>query len=173
MMIFGMTVSTYTFVHVLLSLVGIGSGLIVLLGLLARKRLDGWTALFLATTVATSITGFGFPFDHLLPSHKVGILSPRRRLALDLRILRRGCPLSECLRVGRSGISEGSRLESIGADTIRAAISYNADGRFGAFRCAYRYRGDPIPQRATSCALMGHIACPLRRVSERTRRPSP
>ena len=74
-MIFGMTTSTYTFVHVLLSLVGIGSGFIVLFGLLARKRLDGWTALFLASTVATSVTGFGFPFDHLLPSHKVGILS--------------------------------------------------------------------------------------------------
>jgi hypothetical protein len=46
-----------------------------MLGLLAGKRLDGWTALFLATTVATSVTGFGFPFDHLLPSHKVGIIS--------------------------------------------------------------------------------------------------
>jgi len=75
MMIFGMTTSTFTFVHVLLSLVGIGSGCIVLCGLLARKRLDGWTALFLASTVATSVTGFGFPFHHLLPSHIVGILS--------------------------------------------------------------------------------------------------
>jgi len=27
------------------------------------------------TTALTSITGFGFPFDHLLPSHKVGIIS--------------------------------------------------------------------------------------------------
>jgi hypothetical protein len=44
-------------------------------GLLTAKRLNGWTALFLATTVATSVTGFGFPFDHLLPSHKVGIIS--------------------------------------------------------------------------------------------------
>jgi hypothetical protein len=44
-------------------------------GLVAGKRLDGWTVVFLATTVATSVTGFGFPFDHLLPSHKVGILS--------------------------------------------------------------------------------------------------
>ena len=74
-MIFGMTTSTFTFVHVLISLVGIGSGFVVIFGLLARKRLNGWTALFLATTVATSVTGFGFPFDHLLPSHKVGIIS--------------------------------------------------------------------------------------------------
>jgi hypothetical protein len=66
-MIFGMT--TLTFVHVVLSLVGIGSGLVVLFGLLAGRRLEGWTALFLVTTVATSATGFGFPFVHLLPSH--------------------------------------------------------------------------------------------------------
>lgn len=72
-MIWGMTTSTFTLVHVVLSLVGIGSGLVVLYGMLTGKRLDAWTALFLATTVATSVTGFGFPFDHLLPSHKVGI----------------------------------------------------------------------------------------------------
>ena len=74
-MVFGMTLETYTFVHVLISLVGIGSGFVVLFGLLTGRRLDGWTALFLASTVATSVTGFGFPFDHLLPSHKVGIVS--------------------------------------------------------------------------------------------------
>jgi hypothetical protein len=74
-MILGMTTSTFTLVHVVLSLVGIASGLVVAYGLLAAKRLDGWTALFLATTVATSVTGFGFPFDHFLPSHKVGIIS--------------------------------------------------------------------------------------------------
>lgn len=65
----------FTLIHVLISLVGILSGLIVLNGMLKSQRLDGWTALFLATTVVTSATGFGFPFDHLLPSHKVGILS--------------------------------------------------------------------------------------------------
>lgn len=74
-MILGMTTSTYTFIHVLLSLVGIGSGFVVVSGLLAAKRLEGWTALFLTSTVATSVTGFGFPFDHLLPSHIVGIIS--------------------------------------------------------------------------------------------------
>jgi hypothetical protein len=53
-MIFGMT--TFTFVHVVLSLIGIGSGLVVAFGLLGSKRLDGWTAVFLTTTVATSVT---------------------------------------------------------------------------------------------------------------------
>jgi len=74
-MILGMTTATYTLIHVVISLVGIASGFVVALGLLGGKRLDGWTALFLVTTVATSVTGFGFPFDHLLPAHKVGIIS--------------------------------------------------------------------------------------------------
>ena len=67
--------ATYTTVHVMLSLIGIASGFVVLFGLLAAKRLDGWTMVFLASTAATSVTGFGFPFDHLLPSHVVGALS--------------------------------------------------------------------------------------------------
>lgn len=74
-MIFGMSTATYTLLHVLISLVGIGSGLIVMFGLLTGKRLDGMTAVFLATTVLTSVTGFGFPFEQLLPPHKVGIIS--------------------------------------------------------------------------------------------------
>ena len=74
-MILGMTTSTFTLLHVLISLIGIGSGLVVMYGLLAAKRLDRWTALFLLSTVATSVSGFGFPFTHLLPSHKVGVLS--------------------------------------------------------------------------------------------------
>ena len=72
-MIFGMT--TFSIVHVVLSLIGIFSGFVVVFGLLTAKRLDGWTALFLMSTVATSVTGFLFPFDRFLPSHAVGILS--------------------------------------------------------------------------------------------------
>jgi hypothetical protein len=74
-MILGMSTATYTFLHVLISLIGIGSGLIVMFGLLTGKRLDGLTAVFLVTTVLTSVSGFGFPFEHLLPSHIVGIIS--------------------------------------------------------------------------------------------------
>jgi hypothetical protein len=74
-MIFGMTTSTYTLVHVVISLVGILSGFVVMFGLLSGKALNGWTAIFLATTVATSVTGFGFPFDHLEPPHIVGLIS--------------------------------------------------------------------------------------------------
>jgi hypothetical protein len=74
-MILGMSTATYTFLHVLISLVGIGSGLIVMFGFLNGKRLDGMNSLFLITTVLTSVTGFGFPFHHFLPSHKIGIIS--------------------------------------------------------------------------------------------------
>jgi hypothetical protein len=74
-MILGMTLSTFTLFHVLLSLVGIATGLIVVYGLITGKRFDAWTAIFLLFTVLTSLTGFLFPFTHLLPSHIVGILS--------------------------------------------------------------------------------------------------
>jgi hypothetical protein len=72
-MIFGMTI--LTFVHVLLSLIGIFAGLVVMYGLLISKQLKGWTALFIWTTVATSVTGFLFPFHRFLPSHAIGIIS--------------------------------------------------------------------------------------------------
>src|SRR5260370_21606677 len=74
-MIFGMTLHTYTLVHVVLSLIGIVSGLIVVFGMMAGKRLNGLTALFLLTTIATSATGFGFPFEKRLPSHMIGAIS--------------------------------------------------------------------------------------------------
>jgi hypothetical protein len=67
--------STFTWVHVLLSLVGIATGLVVVKGLLSSQRLDGWTALFLASAVATSATGFFLPADHFGPSHGVGVIS--------------------------------------------------------------------------------------------------
>jgi hypothetical protein len=70
-----MFLATYTLVHVVISLVGIASGLVVLFGLLKGRRLDRWTLVFLASTVATSVTGFGFPFQRFLPSHAVGIVS--------------------------------------------------------------------------------------------------
>jgi uncharacterized membrane protein SirB2 len=74
-MILGMSISTFTLVHTVLSLIGIASGIIVLLGMLDAKRLGGWTMLFLATTVLTCVSGFFFPSDHVLPSHIVGIIT--------------------------------------------------------------------------------------------------
>jgi hypothetical protein len=67
--------TTLTVVHVAISLVGIVSGLVVVFGLLGSKRLEGWTALFLFTTVATSVTGFFFPFHGFTPGDAIGIVS--------------------------------------------------------------------------------------------------
>jgi len=67
--------STYTLLHVALSLVGIGAGVVVLAGMLISNRRAGWTVIFLAATVATSITGFGFHSEYLLPSQVVGMVS--------------------------------------------------------------------------------------------------
>ena len=72
-MIFGIT--TFTLIHVALSLIGIVAGLVVAGGLAAGKRLDRWAVVFLVTTILTSATGFGFPFVKFLPSHAVGIVS--------------------------------------------------------------------------------------------------
>jgi MFS family permease len=74
-MILGMSLSTFTMVHVIISLIGIVSGFFVLFGLFGSNRMPGMTALFLLTTILTSVTGFLFPFDELLPSHMVGIVS--------------------------------------------------------------------------------------------------
>jgi hypothetical protein len=73
--VWGMTLETFTAVHVGLSLIGIVAGFVVLLSFFKGKRLRVWTALFLLTTVATSVSGFAFPVDHLLPSHIVGAIS--------------------------------------------------------------------------------------------------
>ncbi|HEV3184856.1 MAG TPA: hypothetical protein VGZ49_08235 [Xanthobacteraceae bacterium] len=61
--------------HVIVSLIGIVSGIVVLVGMLSAQRMAGLTAVFLATTALTSVTGFFLPAEHLLPSHVVGIIS--------------------------------------------------------------------------------------------------
>ena len=74
-MILGMSIATFTVVHVIISLIGIASGIVVVAGMLGGKRLENWTATFLVTTVLTSVTGFFFPFKELLPSHVFGVIS--------------------------------------------------------------------------------------------------
>jgi hypothetical protein len=67
--------AVFTLIHVLISLVAIASGFWALFGLLTRNRLDWWTAFFLTTTVATSVTGFFFPFHGITPAIVTGIIS--------------------------------------------------------------------------------------------------
>jgi hypothetical protein len=74
-MVLGMSLATFTLVHVIISLIGIVAGLVVMFGMLASDRKPGLTAIFLLFTILTSATGFLFPFTQLLPSHMIGILS--------------------------------------------------------------------------------------------------
>jgi len=65
----------FTLAHVILSLIGIGAGLIVVAGFLAEKELPGWNSWFLWTTILTSVTGYFFPFHGFKPSYVIGALS--------------------------------------------------------------------------------------------------
>jgi hypothetical protein len=74
-MVLGMSLSMFTTVHVIISLIAIVSGIIVMFGLLGSSRMPGLTAIFLLFTILTSATGFLFPFEHVLPSHIIGTIS--------------------------------------------------------------------------------------------------
>src|SRR3977135_1562703 len=77
-MILGMSLSTFTTVHVIISLIAIVSGIIVMFGVLGSSRMPAMTAIFLLFTILTSATGFLIPpllSEKLLPSHMIGILS--------------------------------------------------------------------------------------------------
>ena len=70
-----MFATPFTAFHTLLSLAAIVAGAFVMSMLLQKRRPDAWTLTFLATMIATDVTGFMFPFDKLLPSHYTGMLS--------------------------------------------------------------------------------------------------
>ena len=74
-MVLGMSLATYTTVHVIISLIGIASGFIVLFALLTGRLLGAWNGLFLITTVLTSVTGFAFPNSKVTPGIILGVLS--------------------------------------------------------------------------------------------------
>ena len=74
-MILGMSLHTFTVVHVIISLIAIVAGLVVIAGMLGSQRMPGVTALFLVTTILTSATGFLFPISGFTPALGVGIVS--------------------------------------------------------------------------------------------------
>src|SRR5947208_364529 len=73
--VLGMSIATYTILHVIVSLIGIASGLFVLFGLIKGKLLNPWNAVFLVTTILTSLTGFAFPNTKVTPGIILGVLS--------------------------------------------------------------------------------------------------
>ena len=154
-MILGMT--TFTFVHVVLSLIGILSGLVVVFGLLGGKRLDGWTALFLVTTGANERDRVSFSVSQVFAiawdRHRIAggagdchlcAVRPatRRGLAPWLRGQCRDCAVSECVRIDRAAFHEGAGAEGDGADGVRAALLGCAARMYGALRRAGNWRGD-------------------------------
>ena len=74
-MMLGLSLSTFTTVHIIISLIAIATGFVVLAGMLSGKSQAGWVGLFLSTSVLTSVTGFMFPFTEFLPSHGVGVIA--------------------------------------------------------------------------------------------------
>jgi hypothetical protein len=74
-MILGMSIGAFTLLHVVITLVAIGSGLIAVGGMFASRRLPGTTALFLLTTLLTSLTGFLFPIHGFTPALGVSIVA--------------------------------------------------------------------------------------------------
>ena len=74
-MILGMSLQTFTILHVIISLIAIAAGVVVLIGMLGSKRRAGWTALFLLMTILTSVTGFMFPISGFTPALGVGLIS--------------------------------------------------------------------------------------------------
>ena len=175
-MMLGMSLSTFTQVHVIISLIGIVSGFVVLFGLLSAKRLNAWTALFLLTTVLTSVTGFGFPFEHLLPSHKVGIIS---LVVLAIAILARysfhmagkwrwiyvvtamiGLYLNVFVLVVQS-FREGAVVERVGSHPIGAAIPGCPAGGAGAVYRAHYFCGQEVPSRGwPRLLIVRKVFCP-------------
>jgi hypothetical protein len=160
--------SAFTKLHVVISLIGILSGLVVMFGLLVGQKLNRWTAVFLISTVATSLTGFIFPFHGVTPAIVVGIISlvllagaivaryarhPCWTLALDLCGVRDVRTLLECLRPGRATLSEGAGTEGNGAHTVRAAICCYTTGRARAVCLANHFRCDQVSRRTTKEGL--------------------
>ena len=86
-MVLGISLQTFTLIHVLISLAGITAGLVVVYGFLTNKRLDGWTAVFLITTALTSVTGFLFPFRGVTPAFRLSLISLAVLAVLDRDML--------------------------------------------------------------------------------------
>ena len=130
-MILGMSLGAFTILHVIITLVAIGSGLIVVGGMFASHRLPVTTALFLLTTVLTSVTGFLFPIHGLTPALRVGILAcvilavalfalykEHQRMALDLRDYCCRVTLFERFCSCRAELRESFSSHCVGSDAV-------------------------------------------------------
>ena len=74
-MIIGLSIATFTTIHVVITLIAIAAGFVVMFAMLGSHRVPGWTAIFLLMTVLTSVTGFMFPISGFTPALAVGAIS--------------------------------------------------------------------------------------------------
>ena len=88
-MILGMSVATFTVLHVVISLIAIAAGAVACARMLEGRPLDTWNSVFLLFTVLTTVTGFLFPITVFTPAIGVGIVSSIA-LALALAALHVG-----------------------------------------------------------------------------------
>jgi hypothetical protein len=167
-MILGLSTSMFTLLHVIISLVGISAGLIALLGLLGGKLYRGLTALFLITTVLTSVTGFLFPFHGMSPGIILGILSilvlvlghrgalcgeTCRRVARDLHHHFEPGALFQFLRPGCASVCQNPRAEIHRAHASLSSIRNHSAGRAGRLPCADNSRLQEISQRVAGTGI--------------------
>ncbi len=74
-MVLGMSLPTFTFLHVLVSLIGIVAGFVMVIGLIGGKLFPRWTGIFFIATALTILSGFLFPYKGFTPAIGVGVLS--------------------------------------------------------------------------------------------------
>ena len=154
-----MILQIYTIIHTIISLIGIFTGLVALGGLLAGKRLDGWTKWFLITTTLTSVTGFFFPFHGFTPAIGVGIIScivlaiaiyaryPRRLAGAWRWIYVITATIAlylNCFVAGGDGVSKSACVARARAHADRATFSAHSACRPRDFCRAHDHRHDQV-----------------------------
>ena len=126
MTILGLT--PFTLLHVVISLIGILSGFVVMRGLVTSQRLNGWTAIFLFFTFATTITGFLFPITVFTPALGVGIAALTMSGRVSMKTI-------EAVQRGSIGTIDlvmtacGSKAATAGCELNNSNLESNATGR--------------------------------------------
>ena len=153
--------------------------------LIAGNRLDRWTVFFLATTVATSVTGFGFPIQGFTPGIGIGIVSlvvlaagdlcllrpsSLRRLAPGVCYYRNDCSLSQFFGVDRSVLSKDPSSQGAGTDAVGTSLCRRAGNRHGGFHRSRVSRGNQVSGTADLDGMNcreGALGCPEARPQSR------
>ena len=74
-MVLGLSLATFTQLHTIISIIAIATGLIALVAFARGNWRGGIMQVFVWTTVATTVTGFLFPFNGFTPAIGTGLVS--------------------------------------------------------------------------------------------------